>query len=98
MGQKIEVSSAVVDDIAMFDTDRALTGQDGASFSSGSEITEDDYPALLADKLFSDVPGIDHVFIASNQVVIRRPHGWDDRVVATAAAVIEHFFEFYPAD
>lgn len=95
MGQKIEVASTVVDDIAMFDTDRALTGQDGASFSSDQELTSTEFPALLADRLFTGVPGIDHVFIASNQVVVRRPHGWDDQVVATAATVISNFFLFY---
>ncbi|NND02855.1 MAG: hypothetical protein HKN91_08710 [Acidimicrobiia bacterium] len=98
MGQKIEVASTVVEDIAMFDTDRGITGQDGVSFSSGQEIAADDFPALLADRLFQDVPGIDHVFVASNQVVVRRPHGWDEDVVATAAGVISNFFLFYPDD
>ena len=98
MGQKIEVASTVVDDIAMFDTDRAITGQDGISYASGDDITATDYPALLADRLFREVPGIDHVFAASNQVVVRRPHGWDDDVVATATAVISDFFLFYPED
>ena len=96
MGQKIEVSSTVVDDIAMFDTDRGITGQDGVSYSSGDDITATDFPALLADRLFTDVPGVDHVFVASNQVVVRRPHGCDDQVVATAEGVIANFFLFYP--
>lgn len=96
MGQKIEVASTVVDDIAMFDTDRALTGQDGIGFSSSAELTLDEFPAMLADRLFTGVPGIDHVFVASNQVVVRRPHGWDDQVVATAEQIIANFFLFYP--
>ena len=96
MGQKIEVGSTVVDDIAMFDTDRGITGQDGVSFSSGDELAGEEFPTLLADRLFREVPGIDHVFVASNQVVVRRPHGWDDDVVATAAGVISSFFLFYP--
>lgn len=96
MGQKIEVSSTVVDDIAMFDADRSITGQDGVGYSSGESIESDDFPALLADRLFREVPGIDHVFVASNQVVIRRPHGWDEEVVAGAGDVISNFFLFYP--
>ncbi len=98
MGQKIQVGSTVVDDIAMFDTDRGITGQDGVSYTSGEEITSTDFPALLADRLFREVPGIDHVFVASNQVVVRRPHGWDEDVVATAAGVISSFFLFYADD
>ena len=95
MGQSIEVSSQVIDDIVMFDTDRALTGQDGVSFSSSEEISDTEYPAELAKRLFADVPGIDHVFVASNQVVVRRPHGWDDDVVESAKQVIAGFFRFY---
>jgi len=95
MGQSIEVSSSVVGDIAMFDTDRAITGQDGVSFTAGDEITSSDFPAELARRLFAEVPGIDHVFVASNQVVVRRPHGWDDDVVETAGNVISGFFRFY---
>lgn len=98
MGQKIEVASTVVEDIAMFDTDRGITGQDGVSFSSSEPIDGSDFPARLAERLFREVPGIDHVFIASNQVVLRRPHGWDDDVVATAASVISDFFLFYPSE
>lgn len=95
MGQRIEVAASVVDDIAMFDTDRTITGQDGISFSSAETIESTDFAAQLAERLFSEVPGIDHVFVASNQVVVRRPHGWDDRVVETATGVITSFFLFY---
>lgn len=95
MGQSIEVEATVVDDIALFSTDRALTGQDGASFSSSEELDESSLPRALAHRLFSDVPAIDHVFVASNQVVVRRPHGWDDHVVDAASRVISDFFLFY---
>ena len=95
MGQSIEVEATVVDDVALFSTDRAFTGQDGGSFSSSDEIEGSDYPAQLAHRLFSDVPAIDHVFVASNQVVVRRPHGWDDHVVDAASRVISDFFLFY---
>jgi hypothetical protein len=95
MGQSIEVSSQVIDDIVMFDTDRAITGQDGVSYSSVDEISDTEFPAELAKRLFADVPGIDHVFVASNQVVVRRPHGWDEDVVETASQVISKFFRFY---
>lgn len=96
MGQKIELVASVVDDIALFDTDRSITGQDGVAFSSSDEVDGTEVPGQLADRLFQDVPGIDHVFVASNQVVVRRPHGWDDPVVEAASGVISDFFLFYP--
>ncbi len=95
MGQSIEVEATVVDDVALFSTDRALTGQDGRSFSSSDEIDGSDFPAQLAQRLFTAVPAIDHVFVASNQVVVRRPHGWDDNVVDSASRVISDFLLFY---
>jgi hypothetical protein len=84
----------VLDDVALFNTDRALTGQDGSSFSS-DDLDGSDFPTQLAQRLFTDVPAIDHVFVASNQVVVRRPHGWDDHVVDIASRVISDFFLFY---
>ena len=45
MGQSIEVSTQLIDDIVMFDTDRAITGQDGSSYSSSEEIAAKDFPA-----------------------------------------------------
>jgi len=96
MGQPIQVSSTVIDDIAMFDTDRSITGQDGVDFAASGERDPSSFPGRLAGRLFEAVPGVDHVFLASNQVVVRRPHGWDDEVVAAAAKVIADFFLFYP--
>ncbi len=95
MGQSIEVQATVFDDVALFNTDRALTGQDGASFSSSEELDGSGFPSRLAHQLFTEVPAIDHVFVASNQVVVRRPHGWDDHVVDTATRVISNLFRFY---
>jgi len=95
MGQSIEVEATVLDDVALFNTDRAFTGQDGASFSSSEELDGSDFPTQLAQQLFTAVPAIDHVFVGSNQVVLRRPHGWDDHVVDIASRVISDFFLFY---
>ena len=95
MGQPIEVTSTGVDDIAMFDTDRTITGQDGDSFNSSQAEAATSIPGDLATRLFDRVAGIDHVFVASNQVVVRRPHGWDDHVIGTATKTITDFFLFY---
>lgn len=95
MGQQIEIMTTTVDgQVAAFHTDRGITGQDGASFG-GVDDADGSFPGDLAARLFGDVDGIDHVFVSSNQVVVRRPGGWDDASVTTARGVIERFFVFY---
>ena len=94
MGQHIEIISTTVDaQVAAFHTDRGITGQDGVSFDA--ETADESFPGALAGRLFAGVDGIDHVFVASNQVVVRRPDGWDDGQVDAARSVIEQFFVFY---
>lgn len=97
MGQTIEIGNVrVVGDVASFTTDRNVSAQDGGQFSSAEEASASTtYPALLATRLFGAVDGVDHVFAASNQIVIRRPGGWDDDTTAAASSAIETFFLFY---
>ena len=95
MGQPMQVlSKTVVDDIAMFATDRGVTGQDGVSIARGDEAAEE-FPDQLAAEVFAVDEGIDHVFVASNQVVVRRPGGWEDELTDRVAEVIVGFFVFY---
>jgi hypothetical protein len=94
MGQPMQVfSTTVVDDIAMFATDRIVTGQDGASFSPGDGGEE--FPARLAAEVFAADDAVEHVFVASNQVVARRRGGWDAGRTAAVAEVITGFFVHY---
>lgn len=97
MGQPIEiVGTTRLDDVIMFDIDRSITGQDGSGYGSLDEARgSDDFPARLAARLFEGVDGVDHVFIASNGVVVRRHGGWDDAAGATAGGIITEFFIFY---
>jgi hypothetical protein len=96
MGQPIEVSSQVVGDSAVFDTDRSITGQDGSEFTSAAEAAATDgFPAVLAQRLFAGDPAISAVFIASNVVTVTRPGGWDDATLATANQIVSDFFVFY---
>ena len=37
MGQTIDVSADAIGDVAVFDTNRSLTGQDGGAFASVDE-------------------------------------------------------------
>ena len=98
MGQPMQVlSTTVIDEIALFATDRGVTGQDGASFTRGDE--GDGFPVRLAADVFAADEAVEHVFVASNQVVARRSGGWDDGRLEAIAAVITAFFVHYgPAE
>lgn len=95
MGQPITISGTTVDDaVAAFHTDRSVTGQDGVTFASADD-TDDSFPGELAARLFGSDDAIDHVFVASNQVVVRRDAGWDEASLGAAGTVVETFFVFY---
>jgi hypothetical protein len=96
MGQTIEVKSVVMGEVALFDTDRSVTGQDGHGFDSVTAAENGVTTAdRLAAKLFASDAAINHVFVLSNQVTVRRTDGWSDEIAGQAAAVIRDFFIFY---
>ena len=97
MGQRIEVSrSTIVGESVVFDTDRSVTGQDGAFYSSADEAAAGDaFPDQLAQRLFGADEAVTSVFVASNTVTVTRSGGWDDGTVAAAADVVSEFFVFY---
>lgn len=98
MGQLINVASSVVDDVAVFDTDRSIAGQDGAAYDRSADADDGTFPGELAGRLLGADATIDHVWIASNQVVARRPGGWDEAALASAEKVVSELFRFYDAD
>lgn len=94
MGQPIRLLSTVVaGDVAMFSTDRSVTGQAGAAFTRGG--AGEGFPARLAAEVFDADGEVGHVFVASNQVVARRGGGWDDAALEAVGGVITRFFVFY---
>lgn len=97
MGQKIELrSTTVLGDVALYDTDRSVTGQDGTSYASPEEASEgDDFPDRLAAEIFAADDAVSHVFIASNQVAVRRDGGWAGSTSDAVGDVIRDFFVFY---
>lgn len=95
MGQPIEVAEpTVLDAVAVFDTDRTLSGQDGESFSPGA-VAGETFPAELARRVFAEDPNADHLFVFSNTVSIRRSGGWDEETLAATHRLITDFFVFY---
>lgn len=83
-------------DVAVFDTDRSITGQDGQTFDSLERAkAADDFAGSLAVHLFSADDAVGHVFAASNAVTVQRAGGWDDAALQAASTIIEDFFLFY---
>ena len=95
MGQTIEVLDQIeLGETLLISSDRSWSGQDGEAFSE-APTERQTFPAELAARLFDAGLGIDHVYVMSNTVSIRRPGGWESEATATAAAVISSFFRFY---
>ncbi len=96
MGQPITVDAKVVGDVAIFDTNRSLTGQDGAGFGSADDAAAGDgYGAELARRLFAADDAVGHVFVQSNAATVRRGGGWPPEALAAASQVLQDFFVFY---
>jgi hypothetical protein len=97
MGQTIEIlRTSTVDYVLVIDTDRTLAGQDGEAFSGAERARAGNtFPARLATRLFDSDAAIDHVFVMSNTVSVRRPAGWPEPSVEAAAKVVSEFFVFY---
>lgn len=95
MGQRIVLrASAVVGDVALFDTDRTFGGQDGESFASLEEAKEAiSFSGRLAERIFEADAAVTNVFVQSNQVSVARNGGWDD--TGGIGSVIERFFIHY---
>ena len=97
MGQTIQIwDTNVVADVLLVSTDRSLTGQDGESYTSGQAVGPGAiFPAQLAARLFESDRSIDHVYVMSNVLSIRRSGAWDDSSIASARDVVASFFLFY---
>lgn len=93
MGQLIEVSPTRIGDVAVFDLDRSLTGQDARIFAASPE--GDTPPRTLARRLWTRYPDTASVHILSNTVTVRRRDGWDDDTVDEAAEIIANLFVYY---
>jgi ferredoxin--NADP+ reductase len=96
MGQLIEVEASPMGQVALFSTDRSITGQDGVTVGRGESLGGDP-PHDLARRLFDADDAIDHVHVLSNTVSVRRSQSWDDMTVDRARDVIANLFIHYGA-
>jgi hypothetical protein len=96
MGQVINVESERVGDTVVFTADRSITGQAGSSYAPGDDPTDDSgFAGQLAARLFAADDDLDHVWVASNTVVVRRTTGWRPSDIEAASSVLSEFFVFY---
>jgi hypothetical protein len=96
MGQSISVQSKQMDAVCVFTTDRSITGQDGAGFGSADEAeAAGGFAATLAVRLFAADDSIDHVYVASNDVIVRRDGSWSGEQINVAADTIRNLFLHY---
>jgi ferredoxin--NADP+ reductase len=95
MGQPIDVIATTVGDVAIFDLDRSLTGQDSRTFRATPP--GDSPPEILARRLWDRDPEVSSVHIFSNTVTIARNDGWDEHTIGKASDVIANLFVHYGA-
>lgn len=97
MGQSINVSAPkVIGKVAMFDTDRTFSGQDGESYQTVADTqSRASFPAALAAELFALDASLSNVYVYSNLVSIERPAGWDSSQLEQMATAIRDFFVIY---
>lgn len=95
MGQRIVLKDAtVIGDVAIFDTDRSISGQDGDSFTSAEAAAESEsFSAQLAARVFESDSDVTSVYVQSNQIVVGRSSGWSS--TDEVGGVIENFFIHY---
>lgn len=96
MGQPISVDEVTqLGEVLLVNADRSFSGQDGEAFTAAEETGT--FPSQLAARLFGLGVGIDHVYVMSNVLSIRRPGGWDEGQLAVVTDTVENFFRFYAA-
>ena len=96
MGQPIQVSTTVLDDVLLISGDRSITGQDGTGYADAAAAEADDrFPGRLAGRIFGADPAVRRVFVASSEVAVRRDGGWDDDAAGRVAEAVSRFFVHY---
>lgn len=94
MGQTIQVDAVQMGDVALFRTDRSLTGQDALVFP-GPPASVTRPPAELARRLYDRIEQVDHVHVLSNVVTVRLTTNWDEDLLDEATDIISKLFIFY---
>lgn len=97
LGQLIEVlSTQMVGDVLLIDTNRSLGGQDGEGYEDQDIArSANTFPAQLSARLMDLDPRINRVFTLSNTLTVRRKGGWVPDEVERVSETVSEFFLFY---
>ncbi len=95
MGQEISVRATSFGNVAIFDLDRSLTGQEPEIFRRPP--SGDSPPERLARRLWGSDGQLSSVQILSNTVTVARSDPWTEEDLAEAADIITKLFAHYEA-
>ena len=96
MGQLIEVEHLLLGNVAIFDTDRSLSGQDGETFTDADDAGESEtYPGLVAQGILNHDVGIKSVYVFSNTISVSHSSEWTDDRAAAVAEIIRNSLVHY---
>ena len=96
MGQSIEVEHLLMGDVAVFDTDRSFSGQEGETYTSAADAAASStYPGQVASELFAVIPSISSVYVFSNTISVKNSEGWNDQQLTSAAGAIRNSLIHY---
>lgn len=93
MGQLIEFATTRIGEVAVFDLDRSLTGQEGEAFTHSPEGNTP--TSTLARRLWQRLPEIDTIHVLSNTVTIRSGRAWTEEDLEVAGETIARLFVYY---
>ena len=96
MGQLIEVAQVVLGDVAIFDTDRSLSGQDGETFLDAEGARQAaTFSGPVARALFANDSDVSSVYVFSNAISVKRSSEWTVAQADDAADLIRKFLVYY---
>lgn len=99
MGQLIEVDHLVLGDVALFDTDRSLSGQEGESYAEPeTAAASGTFPGQVAAALLTELPTIQSVYVFSNTISVKQSGGWSVESAETAAGIIRNSLVHYASN
>jgi len=96
VGQLIEVAQVVLGNVAIFDTDRSLSGQDGETFLDAEGARQAaTFSGQVAGALFDNDSDVSSVYVFSNAISVKRSSEWTAAQADDAADLIRKFLVYY---
>ena len=101
MGQLIEVDRLVLGDVAVFDTDRSFSGQEGETYTTSAADADasEHLPRAGRERALRRVP-LDQCrcTCSPTPVSVRNSEGWDDEQADAAAGIIRNSLVYYASN